>query len=73
MKDIQEVSYIRFNPKWMIPFRLMVDVDMRKQYYADYILVTLFKLIFIFRKVRNRLSASPVISYVLLNICSQGV
>ena len=48
MKDIQEVSYIRFNPKWMIPFRLMVDVDMRKQYYADYILVTLFKIIFIF-------------------------
>ena len=35
---------IRFNPKWMIPFRLMVDVDVdvRKQYYADYILVTLF-------------------------------
>ena len=26
----------------MIPFRLMVDVDMRKQYYADYVLVTLF-------------------------------
>ena len=32
--------YIRFNPKWTTPFRLMVDVDVRKQY-ADYILVTL--------------------------------
>ena len=32
----------------MIPFLLMVDVDVGKQYYADYILVTLFKLIFIF-------------------------
>ena len=45
-KHIQKISYIRFNPKWMTPFRLMVDVDVRKQYYADYILVTLFKLIF---------------------------
>ena len=72
-KDIQGISYIRFNPKWMIPIRLMVDVDARKQYYADYILVTLFYLIFIFWKVRSRLSASPVISHVLLNICSQGV
>ena len=26
----------------MIPFRFMVDVDVRKQYYADYILVVLF-------------------------------
>ena len=34
---------------------------------------TFLKLIFIFRKVRSRLSASPVISHVLLNICSQGV
>ena len=32
----------------MTPFRLMVDVDVRKQHYADYILVTLFKLTFIF-------------------------
>ena len=32
----------------MIPFRPMVDVNVRKQYYADYILVTLSKLIFIF-------------------------
>ena len=32
----------------MTPFRVMVNVDVRKQYYADYILVILFKLIFIF-------------------------
>ena len=32
----------------MIPFGLLVDVSVRKLYYADYILVTLFKLIFIY-------------------------
>ena len=42
-KDIQRISYIRFNPKWIIPFRLMIDVATRKLYYADCILFTLFK------------------------------
>ena len=29
-KDIQRISCIRFNPNWMIPFRLMVVVAVRK-------------------------------------------
>ena len=41
-KDIQRISCIRFNPKWIIPFRLMVDVAVRKLCYADCLLVTLF-------------------------------
>ena len=71
---IERISYIRFsNPKWMISFHLMVDVAVRKQYYVDYILVTLFRLIFIYWKVRSRRYAYPVISCVLLNACSQCV
>ena len=41
-KDIQRTSCVRFNPKWIILFRLMVDVAVRKLYYADCVLVTQF-------------------------------
>ena len=47
-KDIQRISCIRLNPKWMIPLRRIVDVTVRKPYYADCILVTHFKLSFIY-------------------------
>ena len=48
MGKMSRECFIRFSPKWMIPFRLMVDVAVRKLYYADCILVTHFKLIFIY-------------------------
>ena len=41
-EDIQRISCTRFNPKWMIPFRLMVEVAVRKLHYADCILITRF-------------------------------
>ena len=44
-KDIQRISCLRFNPRWMIPFCLMVDIAVRKLFYADCILVTLLKKI----------------------------
>ena len=50
----------------MIPFRLMVDVAMRKLYYADCILVTHFKLILVYWKVKNRLYAFLVMNYLYL-------
>ena len=41
-KDIQRINCIRFNPKWTIPLRLMVDAVVRKLYYADFIMLTHF-------------------------------
>ena len=40
------MSCLRFNPKWMFPFRLMVHVTVRKLFHAEFILVTLFKNFF---------------------------
>ena len=46
-------SCIKFNLKRMIPFDLMVDVAMTKQYCADNLLITHFKFVFMYCKVRN--------------------
>ena len=44
-KDIQIINCIRWNLMWMIPFRLIVDVAMRKVCSANCILLTHFWLI----------------------------
>ena len=49
-KDIQRISCLRFNSRWMIPFRLMVDVAVRKVFCVDCILVTFNSFLFIERR-----------------------
>ena len=67
--NVQRTNDIRFIPKWMIPFHLVVIVAVKKLYYANCTLVTHFLLIFICWQARNHL----VMKYVLLSTCSQVV